>query len=125
MKRPRTLIAVALGVALLASAAPASAADTAAYKHYVGCGLSKKENPSHACPSNSKKGAFFKSLKDDVFYAVCIKGPTGRSLCANRQQATKGGLYVNAITQTPPGRYEVTWFVDGKRVGLFAFRVTG
>ena len=46
-----------------------------AYKHYVACGLSRKAKPANACPRNSKKGAFFKSLKADVQYSVCVKFP--------------------------------------------------
>jgi hypothetical protein len=129
MKGLKTLTAVGLGVALIASAAPASA-DAAAFRHYVACGLSEKAKPSHRCPKRSKKGAFFRSNRGRpcrdkkgtsircVYYTVCVKFPTKKNLCAPKQQAEKGTLYVNKITSNIPGRHKVTWFVRGKRVGL-------
>lgn len=124
MKGLKTLTAVLLGTALLACAAPASA-EAAAYKHYVACGVSQNAKPSHSCPKPSKKGAFFKSVKADVFYTVCVKFPTGKNLCAPKQEATQGTLYVNKITTNIPGKHSVSWFVSGKRVGVFAFNVPG
>lgn len=118
-----TLMAVLMGVALLASAAPASA-EAAAYKHYVACGVSQNAKPSHSCPKSSKKGAFFKSLYADVFYTVCVRFPTGKNLCAPRQEAVQGTPYVNKITSNIPGKHKVSWFVEGKRVGLFFFEVS-
>jgi hypothetical protein len=124
MKGLKTLTAVLLGTALLASAAPASAG-TVAYKHYVACGVSQNATPAHKCPKKSKKGAFFKSLKGDVNYSVCVKFPTGKNICAKAQPATQGTLYVNKITSNIPGKHRVTWFVEGERVGSFAFNITG
>ena len=71
------------------------------------------------------KGAFFRSTTNDVFYTVCVKFPTKRRLCAPKQEAKAGTLYVNKITSNIPGQHKVTWFVEGKRVGLFAFNVKG
>lgn len=122
MKGLKRLTAVGLGVALIASAAPASA-DGAAFRHYVACGLSQKAKPSHRCPKRSKKGAFFRSNRADVFYTVCAKFPTKKNLCAPKQEAVRGTLYVNKITSNIPGVHRVTWFVKGKRVGLFRFFV--
>jgi hypothetical protein len=124
MKGLKTLTAMLLGIALLASAAPASA-DAAAFKHYVACGVSKNAKPKHKCNKASKKGAFFKSLKGDVSYSVCVKFPTGKNICAKAQPATQGTLYVNKITSNIPGKHRVTWFVEGKQVGAFVFKVTG
>jgi hypothetical protein len=124
MKGLKTLIAVLLGVVLLGTAAPVSA-KAVAYKHYVACGLSQNADPSHSCPAKRNKGAFFKSVKADVNYTVCVKFPSGKNLCAPRQKATQGTLYVNKITSTIPGRHQVTWFVGGKRVGVAVFKVTG
>jgi hypothetical protein len=114
--------AVVLGVSLLASAGPASA-QGAAFKHYVACGLSKNAKPAHVCQKKRKKGAFFQSNRADVFYTVCVKFPTKKDLCAPKQEAVKGTLYVNKITSNIPGRHRVTWFVAGKRVGAFDFLV--
>jgi hypothetical protein len=124
MKGLKTLAAVALATGLLATAAPAGA-DAAAYKHYVGCGVSKNAKPAHVCPKKAKKGAFFKSLKGDVSYSVCVKFPSGKNLCAQAQEAEQGTLYVNKITSTIPGRHVVSWFVKGKKVGSWTFKVKG
>jgi hypothetical protein len=121
----KTVAAVLLATALLVSAIPASGA-TPAYKHYVACGVSQKAKPSHTCPKKSKKGAFFKSLNADVAYTVCVRFPTKKTICTQeRQEAEQGTLYVNKITSNIPGKHRVTWFVSGKRVGVFIFRVTG
>jgi len=124
MKGLKTLSAIGLVMALLASAVPASA-QGAAFRHYVACGLSKNAKPSHLCQKARKKGAFFRSNQADVFYTVCVKFPTKKNLCAPKQEAKKGTLYVNKITSNIPGKHRVTWFVGGKRVGLFAFTVPG
>ncbi len=117
-----TLTAIVLGIALLASAAPAEA-QGAAFRHYVACGLSQKAKPSHICQKPRKKGAFFRSNDGDVFYTVCVKFPTKKNLCAPKQEAKQGTLYVNKITSNIPGKHQVTWFVEGKRVGIFFFFV--
>lgn len=118
----KTLAAIAMGVALLASASPASA-KAAAYTHYVACGLSQNAKPAHLCQKKRKKGAFFRSNNADVFYSVCVKFPGKKNLCRPKQEAKKGQLYVNKITSTIPGKHRVTWFVEGKAVGSFVFRV--
>jgi hypothetical protein len=122
MKGLKALAAAMVVTGLLASAVPASAG-AAAFKHYVGCGISRNAKPAHVCPKGSKKGAFFKSLKGDVVYSVCVKFPSGKNLCAQKQEATQGTLYVNKVTSTIPGKHRVTWFVGGKKVGSFVFRV--
>ena len=122
MKAVKALVATVVATGLLASAAPATAG-AAAYKHYVACGISKNAHPSHVCPKGSKKGAFFKSLEADVSYSVCVRFPSGKNLCAKAQKAEQGTLYVNKITSTIPGKHRVTWFVGGKKVGAFVFRV--
>ena len=95
-----------------------------AYKHYVACGLSRKAKPATSCPKNSKKGAFFRSLKADVQYTVCVKFPKKEHLCTEQpQEAEQGTLYVNKITSTTPGQHQVTWYVKGKKVGTTVFRV--
>lgn len=124
MKGPKTLTAIVLGIVLMASAAPASA-EAAAYKHYVACGLSQNAKPSHLCQKGRDKGAFFRSNGADVFYTVCVKFPSKKNLCAPKQEAIKGTLYVNKITSNIPGKHRVSWFVEGKRVGSFAFTVPG
>jgi hypothetical protein len=124
MKGLKTLMALVLVSGLLATMVPATAS-AAAFKHYVGCGVSKNAKPAHACPKKAKKGAFFKSLNGDVVYTVCVKFPSGKNLCAQAQEAVQGTLYVNKITSTIVGRHVVSWYVKGKKVGSWAFRVTG
>jgi len=123
MKRLTTLAVLLLGVGLLASAALASAKKPAVYRHYVACGLSQKAKPAHKCRKGRKKGAFFRSNKADVFYTVCVSFPTKKHLCAPKQEAMQGTLYVNEITSNIVGKHQVTWFVKGKRVGRFIFTV--
>jgi hypothetical protein len=124
MKGLKTLGAMLLSIALLAAATTATAG-AAAYKHYVACGVSQNATAAHKCPKGSKKGAFFKSLQGDVNYSVCVKFPTGKNICAKAQPAVQGTLYVNKVTSNIPGKHRVTWFVEGKRVGSFVFKVTG
>lgn len=134
MKAPKRLIAITLASALLVAAVPA-AAQGAAYRHYVACGLSKNAKPSHLCQKKRDKGAFFRTNRGKrcvdsdgnpiicVYYTVCVKFPTKKNLCAPKQQAEKGVLYVNEITSNIPGEHRVTWFVQGKQVGAFSFVV--
>jgi len=128
------LVALATGllIGVSSSSAKAPAAPPAkqaagsgpAYKHYIACGLSRKATPATVCPVGSKKGAFFKSLKADVKYTVCVKFPKKEHLCTEKpQEAEQGTLYVNKITSTTVGRHQVTWFVKGKKVGTSVFRV--
>lgn len=125
MKRLTTLVVALLGAVLLAgSASPAAVKKQLAYRHYVACGLSQRAKPAHVCQKARKKGAFFRSNKADVFYAVCVKFPTEKNLCAPKQEAVRGTLYVNKITSNIPGKHRVTWFVKGKRVGVFNFSVS-
>jgi hypothetical protein len=126
MKGVKIFSAALLCGALLATAAPASA-EAAAFRKYVACGKSAKAKPSHACPvrrgATGNLGAFFRSNRADVDYKICVRFPGGRSLCAPRQEAEQGQLYVNRITSNTPGRHKVTWFVKGQRVGVWFFRL--
>jgi len=124
MKGQKTLLAVLLAIVLTACVAPASAG-AVAYKHYVACGTAETAKASHRCPKRGKKGAFFKSLKSDVSYSICVKFPTGKSICAKAQNAEAHILYVNKITSNIPGKHRVTWFVGGQRVGSFYFTISG
>ena len=122
MKGLKTLIAMVLAGAALLAMAPVSAG-AAAFSHYVACGVSQNAKPSHLCQKARKKGAFFRSNNSTVFYTVCVKFPTKKNLCAEKQEAVQGTLYVNKITSNIPGKHVVSWFVQGKKVGSFAFNV--
>src|SRR5262245_8500253 len=115
-------LAALVAVGLAIASTPASGA-AAAYSHYVACGISQNAKPAHVCQKKRKKGAFFRSNNATVFYTVCVKFPTKKNLCAPRQEAVQGTLYVNKITSNIPGEHTVSWFVEGKKVGAFAFRV--
>ena len=127
MRAARIFTLGLLSAAVLATAAPASA-DAAAYRKYVACGTSGKANPSHVCPvrraSTGNVGAFFRSNRADVVYKVCVKFPGANApRCVRGQEADKGKLYVNPITSDQMGRHKVTWFVKGKRVGVWFFKL--
>ena len=122
MKGLKTLIATVATVAALLAIGPGSAS-AAAYTHYVACGVSQNAKRAHVCQKARKKGAFFRSNNATVFYTVCVRFPTKKNLCAPRQEAVQGTLYVNKITSTSVGRHQVTWFVKGQKVGTSVFRV--
>jgi len=124
MKVIKALAAVLIVSGLLASALTASAG-AAVFRHYIACGIAQNSKPAHSCPKRAKKGAFFKSTQADVVYAVCVKFPSGKHLCAHSQEAKQGTLYVNKITSTIVGVHVVSWYVKGKKVGANSFRVTG
>ena len=111
--------AVAASMLLLS---PSASARGRAYQHYAACGVSPAAKPSHVCPRRRPRGAFFRSRRADVRYTVCVRFAGGRTLCAKRQLAERGVLYVNRITGGP-GEQRITWFVHGKRVGRFTLRV--
>lgn len=115
-------MAALAGAALLVAAVPA-AADAAAFRKYVACGVSDKAKPSRFCKQRHKKGAFFRSNRADVRYSVCVRFPTKRNLCARGQRADRGQLYVNRVRSNIVGRHVVLWFVKGKRVGRYVFVV--
>ena len=115
MKGLKTLTALLGCASLLAIAA--------AFSHYVACGVSQNAKPAHVCQKKRKKGAFFRSNNATVFYTVCVKFPTKKNLCAPRQEAVQGTLYVNKITSNIPGKHTVSWFVSGKKVGSYSFTV--
>jgi hypothetical protein len=122
MRAAKRLAAIGLAVALIGSATPAFA-QGAVFRHYVACGLSQNAKPSHVCQKGRKKGAFFRSNNANVFYTVCVRFPTRKNLCADAQEAVRGTLYVNKITSNIPGEHRVSWFVKGRRVGVFEFVV--
>jgi hypothetical protein len=119
----KTLTATLAAGSVLLAMAPASAS-AAAFSHYVACGVSQNAKPSHLCQKSRKKGAFFRSNDATVFYTVCVKFPKKQEpLCADKQEAVQGTLYVNKITSNIPGKHFVSWFVEGKKVGSFVFTV--
>jgi hypothetical protein len=86
-----------------------------ALRAYVACGWSHLAPSSSSCPHRSKVGAFFES-SESIEYTVCLRLPTGRSLCSRDQQAEAGVLYVNHLRTSIVGRHKITWFVGGRRI---------
>ncbi|HEX4016046.1 MAG TPA: hypothetical protein VHX15_04855 [Frankiaceae bacterium] len=124
MARSALTLCAAIAIALGAAAPVAAAeAEAPAYQHFVACGLGHHAKPSHHCPRRSAEGAFFRTRRDSVHYTVCVRFPEGRTLCAKHQEADRGVLYVNALTTPQPGLHRITWFVEGKRVGRYYFRI--
>lgn len=82
---------------------------------YVACGLSKYAPRRHVCPRRGRVGAFFRSSVD-TRYTVCVRFPNRRRLCARRQRARAGMLYVNRVRNNLRGRYVVIWRVPGRRM---------
>jgi len=95
-----------------------------AFRKYVACDTVSEVEPSRSCRLGDEKGAFFRSNLFNVRYHVCVRFPDRRSMCAKRQEAKRGELYVNRITSRMTGVHAVVWFVKGKRVGRYRFRVT-
>src|SRR4051812_29275353 len=130
MSRLIPMTATILLVALLGGPAPASErgassdpAKAAAYKHYAACTTKLDAKPAHRCPKKGTKGAFFKSINGDATYKICVKFPSGKRLCAGHQGAPEGKLQVNSITSHKVGQHVVTWYVAGKLVGTFKFKI--
>jgi hypothetical protein len=130
--RKRVALAPAAALALLTLSAPAAGQETPAYTTFVACGydVNRPETirRTHFCPAGEIVGAFFRrnvgrrgSL---IRYTVCVGFSRGGVDCESGQPARKLGtrLYVNRIINPGPGRHRVTWFVKGKRVGLWFFR---
>lgn len=115
---------VAIATVLAAWPAVSAAADRPAFRKYVACAKVVEAEPSRKCKKSDEKGAFFRSNLRTVNYTVCVIFPTGKSLCASRQRAKMGELYVNEITSQMIGIHRVNWFVKGKKVGTYRFRIT-
>ena len=130
MKGMKALVAVMVASSLLAAAVPASAGATA-YKHYVGCGVARKAPSSRmSVPGSRRRAPSSKASRRPTSLHGLRPLPERQNLCAHtaaedeeEPQAGKGQLYVNKITSTIPGKHRVTWFVKGKKVGTFVFRV--
>ncbi len=90
-------------------------------KVYVACGLTKRARRAKRCPHKATVGAFFRSTVD-THYTICVRFPSHKTLCATNQAATGGTLYVNKVASRRPGKYRVTWFVDGRRITRYFWR---
>jgi excalibur calcium-binding domain-containing protein len=91
------------------------------FRVYVACGLSQNAPPARECPHRRKVGAFFESSQP-VYYTVCVKFPTRKTLCAASQEAEAGVVYVNRITTSITGWHRVVWNVEGRRLVRWFWR---
>jgi hypothetical protein len=122
------LLVASLALGALAPAAGAAEGKPAkgkapAFQHFVACDTGHAPRATHHCPLHGPEGAYFRARRGDVHYTVCLRFPGGRTLCAKHQEAERGTLYVNAVRSTQVGLHRVTWFVEGKRVGRYFFRI--
>ncbi len=118
------LIAAASVAILLALPTGAASAKRTAYRTYVACGVTASADPSGRCPQGRQVGAFFRALRGDASYTICVTFPASKPKCAQAQHADKGTLYVNAITSNTLGLHKVTWSVKHQVVGVRYFRIT-
>jgi hypothetical protein len=120
--RLATLLLVALATAVPSAAAQPAGSHSPAYQHFAACGVGREAKPSHRCRPGAQ-GAFFRARRGSVHYTVCVRFPSGRTLCARGQNAERGVLYVNEVTSSQLGVHRLTWFVKGRRVGRYFFRI--
>jgi hypothetical protein len=122
----RLVVPFAVAVTLPVLAAP-SAVQAAAggYTTYVACSNKASGKPSHECKLSQPKAAYFVSTKHDASYKVCVKFPGKKKrLCATAQDAPKGDKRIVTIAAAKTGTHKVAWYVEGKQVGAWNFRVT-
>lgn len=95
------------------------------YVGYVGCGRKAATKPSRSCTEEQASAAFFLSRERHATYKVCVRYP-GREqrLCASDLDAPRGQKQSVAIVTAGAGRHTVTWFVAGRKVATWSFRVT-
>ena len=76
-------------------------------------------------PEEAQKGRLLQQhQKRRLLHASASSSRAAKTSARQAQEAKQGTLYVNKITSTIPGKHRVTWFVEGKKVGSFVFRVT-
>jgi hypothetical protein len=92
---------------------------------WTGCGLSAHTPKSSRCGIGGPMGAFIRASRE-VSYKICVRFPEGENLCTNRPQSAEASTtYVNTITGHTPGKYVVTWIVEGQRYKRIVRRAYG
>lgn len=112
------LALVALG--LTGTAVPAGA-EARAFRAFAGCGVDLPE-PDHNCYIGDAPSAYFKPFRKSVRYAICVRNPAGRVNC-RKGRARKRRYNSAFVARKMVGRYQVTWFVKGKRVARWYYRL--
>ena len=120
----RVLLAIALGVS---AALPAAAHAYPRYVGYLGDGSGRAYH-------NAGQGGLHYLLLTDSNpasngrYRVCLRGGAAdlRRCFKRRLRFGFGKLNVSLLVndQGGPGRYRATWYVDGRRVASWRFRLT-
>jgi hypothetical protein len=96
----------------------------AGYTTYVACSAKTSAKPATVCRASQPKAAFFRSARHDAVYKVCVRFPGRKKpLCASAQPADKGQTRVVSITSDRVGTHRVRWYVAGRKVGSWTFRV--
>jgi hypothetical protein len=83
---------------------------------WTGCGVTPTTPRSHHCKQGefgTEFGAFIKASQD-VTYKLCVRFPTGRKECVRNEPAKAERTYVNRVPAKFPGRYALTWTVEGR-----------
>jgi hypothetical protein len=113
-----------LGVVLTAAAALSipAVASAVEYEAFVACSLTKNPTPSQVCRLGDSPGAYFRA-DVETEYDVCLEFSSGKISCAEEQFAEAGTLYVNAVTVSAPGDYEVFWLVGGVEIASWPLRL--
>jgi len=115
---PILLLALATLALLFAAPAPVEAR---AYRAFVGCGADFPE-PDHNCSIGDAPAAYLKPFRKAVRYRVCVRNPAGRTGC-RRGRAVRRRYDWLYVARGAVGSYRVTWFVGGKRVARWRYRM--
>ena len=100
----------------------ASAAEAPVYGAKITC-TPKSEAPARVCSLAASPRAIFRAFeKSNVRYLVCVDKPRAKSRCRERRTGRRGRRSRAQINLTRPGRYTVTWRVNGRRVKRRGFR---
>jgi hypothetical protein len=122
MKAIKTLGATLLVAGFLTSVAPAGAS-ARDFEGYIACGRSAQAPEARSCPRSRVFSVFFRSLDATVLFHFCVKFPNGRE-CSKSLEAEHNHLYRQGIHPGLPGKYRVTFFVDGDPIGSKAVQIT-
>lgn len=127
----RVALAVVVTLALTAAAVPAVAAVASwafpapdhRYQARVACG--RDGIPSHSCHLSAIPRAVFVDHYDAKRpYRRCVTKPTGVTYCDDLKTAALADTPIaDPLDIDQVGRWLVTWSVDGRRVGDWAFDV--
>ena len=117
----RGALLIGAAVAVLLVPVPATA-EAPTYGAKITC-TPKSQQPARVCSLAASPRAIFRAFEErNVRYRVCVDKPRSKSRCRARQTGRRGHRSRAAINLTRPGRYTVTWRVNGKRVKRRGFR---